>query len=634
VRRRFLGPLVATAALGLAVPTMATAGSLPGIPLWSQGQDGIRLPAGGRGAVAVVDLPNDAIGAGPEYEALQVMGVPATVVPLGADLSPYRVAILAGAADAASVDDAAGAALAAYVEGGGTLIAEAVTAPALRPLFGIDGVTESQDRASLSLCAGCDPTLAQVTTKTERQIELDDAQGGGGVGTVGYAPAGDAQVLGTFDDGTAALLVRRQDKGGAAFAVGARVLDLVTRHWEGARFSSQRAYVNSPEADADAWLLWLRGVWRTSSPGGVTLSTLPAGVTAQVILTISANWGDGLLNTPTYLRAIRKAAPRASGTVFVPTRTKTDWLDDAFFPTPGVVDYRTAKEARALQAIVVMGAELGSESVSHSAQFATLPIGNGDETWQDYDPFIEDRKTTRDATLFGELLVSRALLRGFQPDVPSFRAPYLLTSRNLSPAEDKVGYRFDSSTTQGATQTAFPFHPPRLDDRGFSDVVSFPITVEDESKGGLEGRLDSTIAVASAAIDNGAPATILLHPRSERDWRDADVKLIDALSSKYGKGLSVDSVATYGTFWLERDQLALMTRPAPAGACGGQGGIALAVANRGGAAADRQALTVGDPSYTRAEFFFGRTRTIAVENGSVELPRINPGRTLVGVLCA
>jgi hypothetical protein len=633
VRRRLLGPIVAAAALGLTVPTVSTAGSLPGIPTWTQSQDGLRLPAGGRGAVAIVDLPNDPIGAGPEYEALQVMGVPATVVPLGTDLSPYRVVILAGAADAGSVDDASAAALTAYVDGGGTLIAEAITASSLRPLFGIDALAESQDRASLALCAGCDPSLAQVTTKSERRIELGDDQGAGGVGTVGYTAADDAQVLGTFDDGTAALMVRHEGTG-TTYALGARLLDLVTRHWEGARFSPQRAYVNSSEADVDAWLLWLRGVWRTSSPGGVTLSTTPAGVTAQVILTVSANWGDGLLNTPTYLRDLREVAPDAQATVFVPTRTRTDWLDDAFFPTPGVIDVRTVREARALQTIVALGAELGSESVSHTQAFASLPIGTGNETWQDYRPFIVSRKKTIRATLLGELLVSRALLRGFQPDVPSFRAPYLLASRNLSPAEDEVGYRFDSSTTQGAAQTAFPFHPPRLDDRGFSDVVSFPITVEDESNGGLAGRIDSTIAIASAAIDNGAPATILIHPRGEDDWRNADLKLLDGLRSRYGKGLAVDSVRTYGTFWLQRDKLALLTRIAPPGACGGQGGVAISVATRGTTAADRQALSV-DPSVTRADFFNGRFRqSIGAANGTVQLPRINPGRTLDGVLCS
>jgi hypothetical protein len=630
--RRLAGTLLATVALGGVISAVAIAGPVAAIPSFSFPHDGVRLPAGGRGSVAVVALPNDPVGPGTEYEALQTMGVPATVVPLGTDLSQFPVTILAGAADAGSVDAVEAEALAKYVDGGGVLIAEAVTAPDLRALLGIDAVSESQKRDSLTLCAACHPSLASVTTKTERQIELDDTQGGGGIGTVGYTPTGDTQVLGTFDDGTAALITRPQGKG-TTYAVGARMLDLVARHWEGARFSSTRTYANTTEADADAWLLWLRGVWRTSTPGGVTLATIPAGVSAQVLLTISANWGDGVLAVPSYLKAIRSEDPDAGSTVFVATHNAKDWLDDAYFPSPAVIRERTAKIADAVDQTMSLGGSLGSESVSHTPRFGTLALGTGRETWQRYAPFVKDRKTTEGATLLGELVVSRALLRQFQPDVSTFRAPYLLSSRNLAPAEDAVGYRYDSSTTQGWTQTAFPFHPPRLDDSGFADVFSFPITVEDEADGGLRKRVDASVDVASAAIANGAPATILIHPRAENDWRDAAVKLIASLRAKYGKGLSVDSIGTFGAFWSERDSLALMSGPASPEACGGQGGVSIAVSNRGREAAVRQAITVADPAFSQLVIYNGRGDKIAVTDGSAPLPRINPGRTMVGVLC-
>lgn len=630
--RRLLGTLSATIALGAVVCTAAIAGPVVAIPSFSFPHDGVKLPAGGRGSVAVVALPNDPVGPGTEYEALQVMGVPATVVSLGADLSQFPVTILAGAADAGSIDAASAEALAKYVDGGGVLIGEAVTAPDLRALLGIDAVSESQKRNSLTLCAGCHPSLASVTTKSERQIELDDSQGGDGIGTVGYTPTGDAQVLGTFDDGTAALIARPQGKG-MTYAVGARMLDLVTRHWEGARFSSNRTYANTTEADADAWLLWLRGVWRTTAPGSVTLATTPAGVSAQVLLTISANWGDGVLAAPSYLKAVREIDSNAGATVFIATHKATDWLDDAYFPSPAVIGDRTERIADAVDQTMALGGVLGSESVSHSPRFGTLPLGTGRETWRRYAPFVKDRKTTEGATLLGELVVSRALLRQFQPDVSAFRAPYLLSSRNLAPAEDAVGYRYDSSTTQGWTQTAFPFHPPRLDDAGFADVFSFPITVEDEADGGLRKRVGSAVDVASAAINNGAPATILIHPRAEVDWRDAAVKLVASLREKYGKGLSVDSLGTYGAFWSQRDNLALMTGAASPKACDGKGGVSVSVSNRGREAAVRQAISVTDPALTRFVVYNGRGDTIDVTDGSARLPRINPGRTIVGVLC-
>ena len=170
------------------------------------------------------------------------------------------------------------------------------------------------------------------------------------------------------------------------------MLDLIARHWEGARLSASRTYANTTEADADAWPLWLRGVWRTSAPGGITLDTIPAGLTAEVLLTISANWGDGMLEVPRYLEQVREIDPNAGATVFIATHTAKDWLDDDYFPTPGIYDARTLKITDAANAAMDLGAELGSESVSHTPRFAGIPLGSGKETWGSYAPLVKSRK--------------------------------------------------------------------------------------------------------------------------------------------------------------------------------------------------------------------------------------------------
>ncbi len=314
--KRVLVPLMVGALVvsGVAVDGAMAASrkvKVPEIPSFSPSRDTVTLPANGRGAVGILALPGDPVGPGPEYDALQVMGVPAQVTSIDDDLSRFSVVILAGTADAASVDQASADKLTDFVKSGGSLIAEAATSPALRPLLGIDAVEESQARGSLVLCAGCHPSLNDVTGKAERTIELDDVQEGAGIGTVGYRAASDAQVLGIFNDGWGAVMAHPYGDG-VAYTVGARLSDLVTRHLEGARFSAQRGYVNSSEADGDAWLLWLRGVWQNASPGGVTLSTLPAGVQVPVVMTISANWGEGVANTPAYLKTIRKYDSDAS----------------------------------------------------------------------------------------------------------------------------------------------------------------------------------------------------------------------------------------------------------------------------------------------------------------------------------
>ena len=67
--------------------------------------------------------------------------------------------------------------------------------------------------------------------------------------------------MATFDDGSSAVVTHRYGNG-QVVAIGARLLDLVTRHWEGARFSPRRLYANTAAADADVWLLGLRSLYQ------------------------------------------------------------------------------------------------------------------------------------------------------------------------------------------------------------------------------------------------------------------------------------------------------------------------------------------------------------------------------------
>ena len=111
VMRASLGLLATSVVLAL-VPAAALAE--PVKPISSFSPRRTPEPAGdGRGAIAIVPLANDPAGPGTEYQSLQIMGVPATIVWLGTDLTPYPVVILAGTADTGSVDQATADALTA-----------------------------------------------------------------------------------------------------------------------------------------------------------------------------------------------------------------------------------------------------------------------------------------------------------------------------------------------------------------------------------------------------------------------------------------------------------------------------------------------------------------------------------------
>jgi hypothetical protein len=266
---------------------------------------------------------------------------------------------------------------------------------------------------------------------------------------------------------------------------------------------------------------------------------------------------------------------------------------------------------------------VAGNSVSHSPSFAGLGLGSGKEAFPSYTPTVVSKTLTKDATLLGELRIPRQLLApAVTPEVLSFRAPYLLTSRNLAPALDATGYRYDSSTTQGWVQGAFPFHPPRLDGKGFADVVSFPIAVEDEAAPRFDQRLEAARQTIAANGANGAPSVILVHP-NDVDWKKtAYVDLLASLPSTTWIGTLRD----LGAFWREREALTLVT--AESTVC--KGGRRFSVTSP--MTTSTQALDVADPALVRAVFADGTGAVVSPQHKLV-LPPLAKGTTVSGDIC-
>ena len=206
--------------------------------------------------VAVVSL--DAGAGGAEYQGLRTMGVPVVIAPSIAEAVKYRIVVLAGApaVGALTTDDIAR--LAGFAASGGVLVGEALTDPKLLDLFGIAATAERNDRSSIDWTARDDATTADLDRASERHIDIDD-RFASPLRTVGYTERKSVEVLARFDDGTAAVTRKRLSGGGTAYALGARLTDLVTRHHEGARWSAKARYENAFDTSADGWLLWQIG---------------------------------------------------------------------------------------------------------------------------------------------------------------------------------------------------------------------------------------------------------------------------------------------------------------------------------------------------------------------------------------
>ncbi len=586
-------------------------------------------PTADRPASAVAVLALDATAGGPEYQALQTMGVPSWITTSFADASRAPIIVLAGTLDHATATAIGGDALKLWVASGGVLVGEAVTATDLAPVFGFATAPESRKRAFLHFTTSASRLLRDINSAAEREVQLDDAAQATSIGTVGHV-GGTATALATFADGSRAVSANAYGRG-SAIAIGARLLDLTERHQEGARFSSRSSYANAGGTDADVWALLLRGIWRQHEPGGLTIATSPSGTAYAVIPTISANWSGGMATTLDYLDAIRSAAPQATTTVFTPTRYVEDWLDQGYW---------NDRLVPVLTGIARRGGQLGSESVSHSPQFDRLARGTGREEYATYTPFVfatADCVTplrrctaTGDASLLGELRVSRQLIGGVQQTVTSFRAPYLEASRPLAQAEDATGYQFDSSTTQGWVQGAFPFHPPRMDGLGYADVLELPIAVEDEAPPRFDTRIAQALATIAANGANGAPSVVMVHPNDA----PRKVAAVRQLFARLPRNVWVGSVDDFGAFWRQRSHLRLATVPSQTDATGCDGAVrGFAVLNDSGEVAHGQALdaTAGDVAVLRDDA--GTETRVPVSGGKLLLPDIGPHGTLRGLLC-
>ena len=609
--------------------------------------------------VAIVAM--DATGGGAEYQGLRTMGVPAVISLSIADAVRYQIVVLAGSPVAGVISDADVQLLTSFVAGGGILVGQTVTDPRLFELFGVAGATPAAGRSQIDWIAQGERTIADLDRESERHVNIDD-RFGSTFTTVGYTARAGSKVLATFDDGTAAVTRTRfeandedddddhadderspasrssdderddhdgdgKDDGecnsdtndhvrGAAYLVGARLTDLVTRHHEGARWSSKARYENAFDTSADGWLLWLRGIYRTHIAGGVTMSTAPEGAKFAVMPTLSLNFSVGVGPTIDYIKAAQKR--KITPTVFVWTKVKTDYLDVAFFSDSGPFD-------QVMQTIKGFGAEIAPHTVAHSPIFDKLPMGTGTETVDNYSPTVASPTVTTGATVLGEVRVSRQLIQArLNPKSTSFRAGYLLTTPRLAVAEEAAGVRDDSSSTQGWVGGALPFSIPRFDGTGYADVTTFPVAIEDERGVRVDQRLDEARDLMTANGDNGAPTTIMFHPNGW-DWK---VKAWDSLMMRIPSNAWTGTVQQYGDFWQDRSRSALVTSASTI--CSGGRHVEITSLNAAWPVKGQVLDVSGE--LKKMVLAGGEVRNVN-SDGKVVLPDIAGGGSVTGELC-
>ena len=422
-------------------------------------------------------------------------------------------------------------ALRAHVAAGGSLLTFDLEGGGLNDLFGVAGAPTGARADEMHW-------LGAEGGDGEKDIRVSKHGTEAQVGVVAYMPT-TARTLATFNTGGAALTCRKTN--GNACALGVDIGALTARSMNGREEGVSRSYVNGYEPSVDVLYQWIAQFYVDGEPMPWLIDTAPAGKDVSILLTHDIDFTSAVKSAAIY--ADKLATSGAHATFFMQTKYVRDYNDDVFF---------NASALPYMSSVLNSGMEIGSHSVSHSRAMKGFPMGDGTESYPDYRPFVENRENTRNATIMGELRVSRFLLQQLvTADVTSFRAGYLSNPFGLPQALAASGYRYDSSITANSCLTHLPFELTEdRADKSLSPVYEFPVTIEDEAKPELIERLDSANTVIGSIAKTHGLVVILVHPDVSTRRLDFELSIVNT----WGKRAWLASVREFGDWWRARDQ--------------------------------------------------------------------------------
>ena len=465
--------------------------------------------------------------------AFKSHGVPVTVTRDPARALRHKVVFVYPLISGRTVTPANLRAMSAHVRSGGTLMTFNLAGGGLQEVFGVTGVREGRERSTVDWAR---PSGIQE----EDQIRIS-REGMLAMGTVGYVPS-TATVLGTFNDGTAAITCR--EAGGRACLVGVDIGSLAGRVMNGRGEPIARAYVNAYEPGLDVLVRHVRDLYVQGEPYTFLLSTAPAGAEVSMVFTHDVDFTRSVTNAYAYQEMLRPYG--ISGTFFIQTKYIRDYNDDIFF---------NAQTTPAIRALSAAGGELGSHTVAHSAVLAIQHLGSGRERYPLYRPFVETRRSVRGATVMGEVRVSKFLLEKFgKTTVVSFRPGELSYPFNLPEVLQASGYKYSSSITANSTLTHLPYQLTYERQNGaLTSIYEFPVTIEDELPPALPDRLEVMDGLIQKIARHQGMVVMLMHP----NITGKKLAFEETLVRRWRNRAWMGSLSQFGDWWTARDALEL-----------------------------------------------------------------------------
>lgn len=476
--------------------------------------------------------------------ALKSFGVPFRVTTDVSQALQHKVVLVYPRISGRVLSGAELKAIAAYPRGGGHLIGVNVLGGGLNKVFGFAEAKESRRRFRMSFDGARSPLVSEFTHEMERSIPLGNPQAHGEtVGTLGFSELREAP-LAVYEDGSAAITWRAFGDG-RAYAFGFDIGDFFFRAHHARHYAAHRSYVNAFEPAADVVARLIRKIYLQGNPDAVLLGTVPEGRRLSVMFTYDVDSEPSYEFMVDYGKLLRAAGIR--GTFFIQTKYLRDFND---------VILLDAAAVRNVQTLARLDMEIASHTVAHSRQFASFPLGRGDESYPDYRPVVFDRDLTRGGTILGETRVSKFLLENLAAIGPlvSFRPGYLAYPNQLPQTLAATGYRFSSSMTANKALTHLPFQLNYDSEaRQEVDVFEIPATVEDEKLPEMGSRVDEAIALAREIGRYGGSFVVLTHP----DMLGHKLAFHEAFIAAVRDWAWFGSVSDFGNWWAARNAVEL-----------------------------------------------------------------------------
>ncbi|MBI5622240.1 MAG: hypothetical protein HY924_00530 [Elusimicrobia bacterium] len=389
-----------------------------------------------------------------------------------------------------------------YAEQGGILVLQ--TPPdLLQTLTGIYAENPRRTRRRLAFRSAADEGFKYLDEPEEAEIRLASKRTAEGPWTHGLLAASQASPIAFFPDEGQPAILRVRHGAGAVYTLGFDLKDLVTRPRSRRHFDAGRCRNNAFEPSGDVMALVLRGWYESGPKPWVRLRSFPGTLRGLLGLSHNLGWGAEVDAVEDFSRAEKAQAIQA--TYFVQTKAAKDYLKGPLFDED---------LSRTLRSLAGSGHELASHSVAHGADLHLNPLGTPDVPAKDYRPEVDEEGFTRDATLLGELSVSRRLIESAAGvRVEGFRSAFRRDPDFLDEGLKVSGYRYDSSLPACQTLTHAPFFLPHLRSMDLeSGILELPMSWDDENA--PEGALDfsKVLSLFRKVSNNETPFVWLAHP--------------------------------------------------------------------------------------------------------------------------